>query len=115
MQTNNTLNWKLIYEKRDSNGNLIRKVSIPADNTQDNLSCEFTIERNYEAKINKSIIKIFNLSPSTRQILRKDKYETSQFDTISFYAGGGNNLNLIFRGNILQAESIDIGVVDVIT
>lgn len=109
------LNWKLFYEKKDKTGNSITTIVLPAQDSEINFSCEFTIERSYEAKVNKSNIKIYNLSPSTRKILRKDKFETNEFDKISFYAGSEGNLSLIFQGNVLQAESIDVREVDIIT
>lgn len=109
------LNWKLLYEKKDKTGNSITSIAIPSQDSEINFSCEFTIERNYEAKVNKSNIKIYNLSPNTRKILRKDKFETNEFDKISFYAGSEGDLSLIFQGNVLQAESIDVREVDIIT
>lgn len=109
------LNWKLFYEKKDKTGNSITSIAIPSQDSEINFSCEFTIERNYEAKVNKSNIKIYNLSPNTRKILRKDKFETNEFDKISFYAGSEGDLSLIFQGNVLQAESVDVREVDIIT
>lgn len=109
------LNWKLNYQKRNKEGKLIKEINIPARDVDVNLSCEFNVERSYEATVNKSTIKIYNLSPNTRKALRKEKYETTEFDKISFYAGSSNDLSLIFTGNVLQAESIDAGVVDIAT
>lgn len=109
------LNWKLFYEKKDENGKSIITIEIPSKNSENNFSCKFTIERNYGAEINQSRIQIYNLSPNTRKILRKDKFKTNEFDKISFFAGQEGNLSLLFEGNVREAESFDVGEVDIVT
>ncbi len=109
------LNWKAIYEKRNPDGSARWTVNIPSIDEFNNFTCEFTIERRYSAQLNQATIKIFNLSPETRALLRKDKYETTAFDKITFFAGYNNNLNLIFSGNVLQAESYDSSDTEIAT
>jgi hypothetical protein len=109
------LNWKAIYEKKNIDGSVRWIVEIPFADEFNNFSCEFTIERSYSSQLNQSTIKIFNLSSETRALLRKDKYATTEFDKITFWAGYNNNLNLIFSGNVLQAESYDFSDTEIAT
>jgi hypothetical protein len=84
------------------------------DGTILNISPPFTIEFNIIRKnlgsLNTCQIRIYNLSPRNRNLIRYDMSDYSTVRKIEFYAGYGMNLPLIFIGNISQAWSIREGV-----
>lgn len=74
---------------------------------------EFDINRQILSATNAAQIRIYNLSPVNRNMLRFDfsNYGApNNFNTLTLYAGYGDNLPVIFTGNINQAWSVREGV-----
>ena len=71
---------------------------------------EFDITRNILSSQNFSSIRIYNLALNTRNELRKDAWAYDDLRTVVLKAGYGNNLPIIFAGNISQAWSVREGV-----
>ena len=72
-------------------------------------SLEFDITRNDMAATNISSLKIYNLSATNRELIRKDEYSGSVLRKISLKAGYGNNLSTVAVGNINHAWSERVG------
>lgn len=73
---------------------------------------EFDINRQILSGSNAGQIRIYNLSAINRNLLRFDfsNYGApSNFNTLTLYAGYGDNLPVIFTGNINQAWSVREG------
>lgn len=68
-------------------------------------SIEFSITRNTLASANKASITLYNLGPSTRSRIFKDRFSITDYYRISLFAGYGNRLHQVFLGNILEAYS----------
>ena len=69
------------------------------------LSIEFTISRNTLASANRAEITLYNLGPSTRSRIFKDRFSVTEYFRVSLFAGYGNRLHQVFLGNILEAYS----------
>jgi hypothetical protein len=109
------LNYKLVYQTKDKNGNLTGEVEIPIVENQLGLTCEFEIKRSLNAELNTSIFKIRNLSLETREKMFKDRYDTLGYSRMWFYLGYGDQLDLAFTGNILATSSYNANNTDIIT
>jgi hypothetical protein len=69
---------------------------------------QFNVQRGANANPNGMSVTIFNLSEDTRNKLRFDRYENSNlgnYRQIVLEAGYGDEMNIVFRGNIFQAYS----------
>jgi hypothetical protein len=70
------------------------------------VSVSLTTDISYGSSVNNCNVTLYNLAPSTRGYLYKDKYSTPLYWQISILAGyGENELYEIFRGNIQQCFS----------
>lgn len=67
---------------------------------------EFDITRNVLTSANVCSIRIYNLSEKNRSLIRKDVTDYSDLRSIKLRAGYGDNLPVIFAGNITQAWSV---------
>lgn len=68
-------------------------------------SIEFSITRNTLASANKASITLYNLGPSTRSRIFKDRFSITEYYRVELFAGYGNRLHRVFTGNILEAYS----------
>lgn len=68
-------------------------------------SADIQVDRSMRATMNNCDITLYNLSPSTRNQIYKDKYTWTQRWQMSVMAGYGKNLFQIFLGNITEAYS----------
>jgi hypothetical protein len=71
---------------------------------------EFDITRNILTSANVSSIRIYNLSKNNRNQIRKNVNDYGDLRQITFTAGYGTNLPVVFTGNISQAWSVREGV-----
>lgn len=71
---------------------------------------EFDITRNTLTSANVCQIRIYNLSPKNRNLIRKNVNDYNIFRLITLKAGYGSNMPVIFTGNITQAWSVREGV-----
>lgn len=71
---------------------------------------EFDITRNTLTSANVCSIRIYNISKNNQNQIRKDVTDTWDVRTITFSAGYGANLPVVFSGNISQAWSVREGV-----
>lgn len=71
---------------------------------------EFDITRTTLSSANVCSVRIFNLSLNNRNNIRKNVNDNSIYRAISLRAGYGDNLPVIFQGNISQAWSVREGV-----
>lgn len=90
-------NYKLYIE--DVDGNLVT-IGLP-------FTIEFDLTRNSLNSSNVGKVRIFNLGPKLRKALQFNAYDTSDQKYRSFvlYAGYGENLPIIFTGNVQVASS----------
>jgi hypothetical protein len=65
----------------------------------------FTVERNSLATANTGSIELVNLGPSTRNRIYKDRFENSIIWKIELWAGYGDGLFVVLKGNIKEAFS----------
>lgn len=72
-------------------------------------SIQFQITRNTLASANKMNVTLYNLGPSTRNQIFRDRYNISERWPISLYAGYGNRLHEVFVGKIFEALSYKQG------
>ena len=63
-------------------------------------SIDFSITRNTLASANKANITLYNLGPSTRNQIFKDRFSVTEYWQVSLFAGYGNRLHEIFTGMI---------------
>ena len=74
------------------------------------ISVQFDIDRNVMATANSATVTFYNLSPSTRSKIYKDKFQFTKYWQMFILAGyGQNELYEIFRGNIQEAYSYKQG------
>lgn len=97
--------YKLTIDTNDGLGQII--ITPP-------LTINFTVERTVESTSNTISIQIYNLSMKTRNRIKQDKYNMSAQHKIKLEAGYGNNLSVIYYGQILQADNMRAGQ-DIIT
>lgn len=79
------------------------------------LTVEFDVKRNYLTSANDCSIRILNLSPETRNLIRKDVTDWDLTRFVKLYGGYGNDvsynsLSLIFSGQISECWSVREGV-----
>lgn len=70
---------------------------------------EFDITRDTLGSVNQSKIRVYNLSEKNRSLLRRDVTALNQVMRIQFKAGYGNDLSVMFNGNVSQGWSIREG------
>lgn len=95
------------------NRNYILSVQIEDGSTLNitlPLSIEFDITRNTLSSSNIAQIRIYNLSQKNRDFIRFDFSNYTSNRMITLRAGYGNNLPIIFVGNITQAWSVREGI-----
>lgn len=74
------------------------------------LTIEFDIQRHTLSSANVCEIKVYNLSPKNRNLIRYNCSNYGQYRSIELKAGYGDNIATIFAGNISQAWSTREGV-----
>lgn len=87
--------YKLSIQTRDGG---LKTIALP-------FTVEFDIHRNSFSSANTCSIRIYNLAPVTRDLIRKDPTDYGDQREITFQAGYGDKLSLGFKGNIQQAWS----------
>ena len=93
-------NYVLRVEKQDGG---ILTISLP-------FTIEFDITRSTLSSANVCQIRIYNLSLENRNQIRVNAIDYTDFKSIELRAGYGDNLPVIFTGNITQAWSVREGV-----
>lgn len=71
---------------------------------------EFDITRNVMTSANVSSIRVYNLNANNRSQIRKNINDYGDIRIIQLLGGYGDNLSLMFEGNITQAWSVREGV-----
>lgn len=84
-------------EVQDIEGN-IQIIEFP-------LTCDFVIERNTLAGFNTAEFTLFNLSETTRNLIRRNAISFSDVRAIKFYAGYDDQLPLVFSGYVQTCVS----------
>jgi hypothetical protein len=82
------------------------------------MTVDFMIRLYNLPSANTATFRLYNLNPDTRKAIYKDIYDNllGSFRSIKFYAGYGDNLSLVFYGNISEAKSYkEEGAVNFIT
>lgn len=67
------------------------------------------VNRDTAASVNKATLDIFELAPSTRNFIYKDKYTTNEYWQMILNIGYGYSLFNVFKGNIYEAFSYKDG------
>ena len=70
---------------------------------------EFEIVRNTFSSANSGNIRIYNLNKDTRAKIRKDENDYGNLKNVSLVAGYGDDMSIIFSGQMLIAQSERIG------
>lgn len=70
---------------------------------------EFDIQRTVQSTINVVNLRIYNLSQNTREILRKDGFDSHDIRSLIFQVGYGEKLHTVAAGNIRSASSVRQG------
>lgn len=79
-------------------------------------TCEFMTDLGTYSSANRAIFHFYNLSPTVQAKLWKDIYEAKKYIKMSFYAGYGDTMPLIFEGIVNEClSSRPSGSVDWIT
>lgn len=94
-------NYVFTYQARSSVG----ATSGQEVEVRPPFTLEFDIQRNLLSSANTSSIRLYNLSPANRNILRKDITDYDLFHSVQLRAGYGQNMPTIFQGNVNQARS----------
>ena len=71
---------------------------------------EFDVQRNILSSANVGSITVYNLNENNRSQIRKDIYDYGILLAVSLRAGYGDNLPVVFQGNISKAWSVRQGV-----
>jgi hypothetical protein len=71
---------------------------------------EFDVDRHVYSSPNEATIKIYNLSPDSRNQLRKDVLDTDKSRRVTLQVGYGGNMSTIFDGTLDQCWSGRQGV-----
>lgn len=71
---------------------------------------EFDVQRDLYSASNFASIRIYNLSKKNRNLIFKPQYDWGSLKQIQLQAGYGDNLAMIFNGDIQEAWSIREGV-----
>lgn len=100
---------------RDSVGPVEPLLAIPTTTTAANnapfmtftlpLTIDFEITRKTFSSVNHAVIRMYNLSLDHRNNIRYNFTNNGEYRGIILRAGYGNNLPLVFKGNITQAYS----------
>lgn len=100
-------NYQLKVQRNDGQ---IQEVNFP-------LTLEFNIVRKPWASTNNATFRIYNLAPATRSQIYRDKFDNTDFRSLTLAAGYGNQpWPVVFNGNVQQAYSWrDSGSVNFIT
>lgn len=98
-------NYKIIFEI-GYRTNLIEY--IPQEKLE--ISYPFTLKLNIQSGINngdvsKGTFQLINLSPQDQARLWKDEFNQTKYITMWLYAGYGDNMPLIFKGDIMKCYS----------
>ena len=70
---------------------------------------EFDLTRNVLTSANIASMRVYNLSQNNRNQIRKNMNDTADLRKVNLQAGYGNNLPIIFTGDISQAWSVREG------
>lgn len=97
-------------QKFGLNYNIVVQVGENEIEVKYPVTLEFSITRNTMAQANTASFTLHNLSEDTRNKIYKDQYRTQIYKGVRFYAGYGDDLVLLFQGNIKRAYSERIGV-----
>lgn len=87
-------------EIQTSNGSIV----IPDDNKR-YFNIEATVNYSYSESPNTCDITIYNLNKTSRDAIFFDSFDYMQFRKMTFKAGYGGNLQMLFNGNIKEAYS----------
>lgn len=79
------------------------------DYSKSPFTLEFDITRNTNSSTNVAAIRVYNLGPKTRDLLRKDITNVGDYRPITLQAGYGANLSTVFTGAVTQAFSVREG------
>lgn len=90
-------NYKLVYTTPGDDNKTPQEIIITYP-----LTCQFDITRNTFASANTATFQIYNLAPSTRELMFQDKYRIDRHCFVDFYAGYGDNMPLIFTGKVTE-------------
>lgn len=98
-------NYSILIENEDGSNITIKPP----------FTIQFNVRRSDFGSVNMCNLRIFNLSPKSRQQIRRDSWDTIvsdflQIKRITFKAGYGDNLSVTFKGQIQQAWSVREGV-----
>lgn len=93
------------YELTIQTGDLKQFVTIQLPFT-----IEFNIHRRYGSSQNDANIRIYNLSPQTRDLIRVDFSDLTKKREVILKAGYGNEKPVIFAGYVNLAQSVRDGV-----
>jgi hypothetical protein len=91
-------------------GQPLINVAPPSLVIEPPFTLEFDIARTTLASCNTAKLRIYNLGQHNRNFIRFNFSNTGQFQQVQLNAGYGNNLPLVFTGNISQAFSVREGV-----
>lgn len=97
-------NYKFIYTAPATDTDEVIDIEIKYP-----LTIEFDIKRDVDSQTNTAEFKIYNLAKSTREQIFQDKYYINRKCFVEFYAGYGDNMPLIFKGQVLEAYFGDEG------
>ena len=87
-------------EIQTSNGSIV----IPSDDKR-YFNIEATVNYSYSESPNTCDITIYNLNKASRDAIFFDSFDYMQFRKMTFKAGYGGNLQMLFNGNIKEAYS----------
>ena len=87
-------------EIQTSNGSIV----IPSDDKR-YFNIEATVNYSYSESPNTCDITIYNLNKTSRDAIFFDSFDYMQFRKMTFKAGYGGNLQMLFNGNIKEAYS----------
>lgn len=73
------------------------------------LTVEFTIERKNNSSSNTASIRVLNVDPTLRELLRKDFSDINAYRQIEFSAGYGGEFTTVFKGRINLCQSFRQG------
>lgn len=71
---------------------------------------EFDISRKIYGSANTASFRVYNLNQDSRNSIRYNFYNVNDYRECKLFAGYGNNLSLIFSGNIYECHSYREGV-----
>lgn len=94
------LNYKLSAKTNDGDQITIERP----------FTLEFNIKRSFLSSANACTLRIYNLNPKTRSRLFKDTQDFSVIRKLELLAGYGNDLALVFSGDIYECTSTREGV-----